>query len=82
MSAGMRLDVRIPVGGLFTILGLIIAGFGLVSDKAIYSRSQGININLWWGLVMLVFGGIMLFFAWRSVAVAKTQPKAANAARA
>ncbi len=78
MSAGMRLDIRIPIGGLFTILGLIIAGFGLVSDRAIYSRSLGININLWWGLAMLAFGAIMLFLARRSAALAKTQPQAAG----
>jgi len=76
MSAEMRLDIRIPIGGLFALVGLIIAVFGLVSDKGIYSRSLGININLWWGLVMLAFGGIMLYLAWRSTTVAKTQPKA------
>jgi hypothetical protein len=56
----MGLDIRLPIGLLFTIVGLLLAGFGLVSDTAIYQRSLGINVNLWWGLVMLAFGVGML----------------------
>ncbi len=56
----MGLDVRLPIGALFTILGVVLASFGVVSDKALYDRSLGININLEWGLVMLGFGLIML----------------------
>jgi membrane protein implicated in regulation of membrane protease activity len=66
MSAGIRLDVRIPIGVMFTLFGAIIAVFGLVSDPAIYECSLGININLWWGLVMLAFGAFMLIMAWRA----------------
>ncbi len=66
MSDGMRLDIRYPIGGLFAIIGAILAIYGLVSDPAIYERSLGININLWWGLVMFVFGAIMLIMAWRA----------------
>jgi len=61
----MHLDVRIPIGLMFTLFGLLLAGFGLVSDKAIYSRSLGQNINLSWGVVLLVFGVAMLFFGLR-----------------
>ena len=56
----MGLDIRLPIGGLFTVLGLLLAGYGLVTDKALYERSLGINVNLEWGLVMLVFGVIMV----------------------
>jgi hypothetical protein len=56
----MGLDIRTPIGAMFTILGLLLVGYGLVSDSSIYAKSLGININLWWGLVLLVFGGIML----------------------
>lgn len=42
----MGLDVRLPIGALFTILGVVLAFFGVVSDKALYERSLGININL------------------------------------
>jgi hypothetical protein len=56
----MGLDIRIPMGLMFTILGVLLTGYGLVSDKAIYQRSLDINVNLWWGLVMLIFGVLML----------------------
>ena len=66
MSAGMRLDVRVPIGAMFTLFGTIITIFGLVSDTEIYERSLGININLWWGLFMFAFGAFMLMMARRS----------------
>jgi hypothetical protein len=55
-------DIRLPIGGLFTALGLILAGYGLAtgSDPAPYERSLFVNVNLWWGLVMLVFGSALL----------------------
>lgn len=56
----MGLDIRTPIGLMFTILGLLLTGYGLVSDPSVYARSLGINVNLWWGLVLLLFGGIML----------------------
>lgn len=62
----MGLDIRIPMGAMFVILGAIIAVFGVVSDSMIYAEhSLGININIWWGLVLLLFGGFMLGLAWR-----------------
>jgi protein-S-isoprenylcysteine O-methyltransferase Ste14 len=61
----MNLDIRIPIGILFITLGVLLAAFGVLSDKTIYARSLDVNVNLWWGLVMLVFGGIMAFFGWR-----------------
>jgi len=63
MSAEMRMDVRLPIGGMFTFIGALLVIYGLVSDKAMYSRSLDININLWWGLVMLLFGVLMLLLA-------------------
>ncbi len=61
----MSLDVRIPIGLLFAILGALLAVYGIASDAAIYQASLGINVNLWWGLVMLVFGALMLALGWR-----------------
>jgi hypothetical protein len=58
----MGLDIRLPIGLMFTLLGLLLTGFGLVSEKAMYRRSLDININLWWGLALLVFGLVMLIF--------------------
>ncbi|MGA2383295.1 MAG: hypothetical protein ABSG61_07655 [Gemmatimonadales bacterium] len=62
----MKLDVRLPIGMMFTLLGALLVVYGLVSDRAIYARSLGIDVNLWWGLVLLAFGVLMLTFALRS----------------
>ena len=62
----MRLDVRFPIGGMFTMFGVILTVYGIVSDPAIYAKSLGINVNLWWGLVLLVFGLVMLWLAFRA----------------
>jgi hypothetical protein len=61
----MHVDLRVPIGLMFTILGLLLVGFGLVSDPSIYQRSLGINANLWWGLVQVAFGVSMLMLARR-----------------
>lgn len=68
MSASTALDLRIPIGGLFTALGLLIGGYGLVTngDAALYQRSLGININLWWGAIMLVIGLLLLLLGVRA----------------
>ena len=55
----MRLDIRLPLGLLFLVFGFLLSGFGLTSDQAIYQRSLQVNINLWWGLVMMGFGLVM-----------------------
>jgi hypothetical protein len=62
----MGLDLRVPIGLMFLILGLLIATYGFFADPAIYQRSLGLNVNLWWGLVMLVFGLLMLIFGRRA----------------
>jgi hypothetical protein len=59
------LDIRLPIGALFAIIGVLLTGYGLLSDRAIYSRSLGLNVNLWWGLVLILFSGIMLGLARR-----------------
>lgn len=62
----MHLDVRIPIGAMFTLVGVILGVFGVFSDKRIYAEhSMGININLVWGLVLLAFGLAMLLLARR-----------------
>jgi hypothetical protein len=61
----MRFDLRLPIGMMFTVFGVLLTGFGLVSGDAIYRRSLGINVNLWWGLVLVVFGVVMLGLAMR-----------------
>ncbi len=61
----MGLDIRIPIGLMFTAFGVMLALFGVVSNKQIYAVSLGININLVWGFVLIVFGVTMLFLGWR-----------------
>ena len=57
----MGVDIRFPIGLMFTILGLLLTLFGLFSgsNEELYKISFNININLWTGLFSLVFG---LFF--------------------
>jgi hypothetical protein len=61
----MGLDIRIPIGLLFSILSLVLIVYGLISDKMIYARSLGYNVNILWGCVMLVFGVAMLILGRR-----------------
>jgi hypothetical protein len=67
----MNLDIRAPIGLLFLSLGGLLVIYGLFSDPGIYARSLDININLWWGLALLVFGGVMTYFGRRK---SKLQP--------
>ena len=64
MNAPEGLDIRAPIGGLFTLLGLMLAGYGLMSSAR---ATSGTNVNLWWGAVMIAFGLLMLFLARRSM---------------
>lgn len=74
----MNLDVRLPIGMLFILIGVLLAGYGVMSDAAIYERSLGHNVNLVWGLVLLAFGVLMLMLGRRgtsSVRPAETTPE-------
>jgi len=62
----MQLDIRLPMGLLFLLLGIILVAYGFVSDPAIYAaHSLGQNVNLFWGAIFALFGGVMLFLARR-----------------
>ena len=63
MTGSGGLDIRLAIGGLFTVLGLVLAGYGVLTanNAGDYAKSLSYNINLWWGLVMLAFGlGLLL----------------------
>lgn len=62
------LDLRIPIGLMFSIVGVLLTVYGLATagNAELYQRSLDININLWWGLFLMVFGSLMLFFARRA----------------
>ncbi|MEI6683650.1 MAG: hypothetical protein WCO44_13520 [Bacteroidota bacterium] len=64
----MGIDIKFPIGLMFSLLGLLLSLYGLFTNGNVelYRRSLGVNVNLWSGCGMLVFGLIMLFFAWRS----------------
>lgn len=71
MSGSASLDLRLPIGGLFTALGVIIGAYGIATNgSAIYAQSESININLWWGLVMLIMGLLMFIAGVRATRVA------------
>jgi hypothetical protein len=72
----MGLDIRYPIGLLFGIVGLVMVVYGLLTGgDEMYRRSLGINVNLWWGALLLVFGGLMLFFARKEAARKAAEPK-------
>jgi hypothetical protein len=63
----MILDLRIPMGLMFTLVGLILTVFGLKTngDAVLYAQSLGINANLWWGIVLFAFGLTMFLLGRR-----------------
>ncbi len=67
MSGGATMDLRIPIGVLFAVLGAILGIYGMITagNTEMYVRAGGLNINLWWGLAMLVAGLVFLALAMR-----------------
>jgi hypothetical protein len=59
------LDLRWPIGLMFTLIGalLVIYGAATNSNTVMYANSLGININLNWGVVLLIFGVLMILGA-------------------
>lgn len=68
MSGAAGLDLRYPIGGLFSVLGVLLGGYGIVTNgnTEMYARSTGVNINLWWGVIMLVTGLLFIALASRA----------------
>jgi len=69
MSSSEGMDIRAPIGGLFTLLGVMLVGYGLFAAESAGAAtlSAGTNVNLWWGLVLLAFGIFMLLLARRAM---------------
>jgi len=61
----MGLDIKFPIGLMFTIFGvmLTIQGFFTIGSTELYEKSLNVNLNLWSGLFMLIFGSFMLVFS-------------------
>jgi hypothetical protein len=66
----MFYDPRILLGMLFTLIGTILTAFGLSTraNADLYAKSLGIDANLWWGLLLLVFGIVTLTLGRRAQA--------------
>ena len=67
----MGIDIRLPLGTLFSLLGVILAIYGVAGDSSLYQKSLGIDINLDWGVVLLAFGVVMLLLGRRGTRAAK-----------
>jgi hypothetical protein len=61
----MGLDVRVPVGLMLGIMGVLLLGYGVLGDQSIYARSLGLNVNAIWGSVLLVVAAVLLILAAR-----------------
>ena len=55
----MGIDIRLPLGILFLLVGSVLVVYGAASDPSLYRQSLGINVNLYWGVVLLAFGALM-----------------------
>jgi hypothetical protein len=66
VGKSMKLDIRLPIGILFLLLGAILALYGFFGDASRYKQSLGVNLNLGWGFVLLLFGLVMFVFGGRA----------------
>ena len=67
------MDLRLPIGIFFLLVGIIMTAYGVVSPHDIPNITEKVNINLYWGIVLLVFGAPMAVFGWRAEAKAKAE---------
>ena len=70
----MGLDIRLPIGWMFTVFGVLLTGFGIFGDRSIYQRSLGIDVNLYWGVVLLFFGLTMTILGQRGTRAMRAKP--------
>ncbi len=63
MSHGHVLDLKLPIGWLLSAYGVLLTVYGLVTKKEMYAISLGLNLNLAWGILMIVVGGGFLLAA-------------------
>jgi hypothetical protein len=71
----MNVDIRVPIGFMFFMIGVLLTGYGAATsgNAEPYAKSLGYNINLWWGLALLLFGGSFLLLGWLSSRNAKPE---------
>ena len=61
--AANRFDIRRIIGGLFILYSLILIALGLFGSHEVKNKADGINVDLWTGIGMLIVGGLMIFWA-------------------
>jgi hypothetical protein len=61
--AANRFDIRRIIGGVFILYSLILIALGIFGSHTVKNKAAGINVDLWTGLAMLVFGALMMFWA-------------------
>jgi xanthine/uracil/vitamin C permease (AzgA family) len=71
-AAAKLFDIRLLIGGLFTLYGVLLTIAGFVTSDSARHKASGININLWLGLGMLVVG--LLFLLWRQLSPLRVEP--------
>jgi hypothetical protein len=69
----MGLDVRVPVGLMLGIMGVLLVGYGVLGDQSIYARSLGLNVNAIWGSVLIVVAAALLILAARRARVSASE---------
>ncbi|MFH9417935.1 hypothetical protein [Streptomyces rochei] len=78
VTAARLFDIRRIIGGLFVVYGVIVTIAGLVASGDEIDKAQGVNINLWTGLGMLVLG--LFFLAWLKLRPTAPPPPSAEGA--
>ena len=71
-TAARLFDIRRIIGGLFVVYGVIVTIAGLTASDADIDKAEGVNINLWTGLGMLLLG--LFFLAWLKLRPAAPPP--------
>ena len=61
--AANRFDIRRLIGGLFCLYALILIALGIFGSHTVKNKADGINVDLWTGIGMLIVGGLMIFWA-------------------
>ena len=75
-KAARLFDVRRVIGGLFVVYGVVVGLIGLFDSPDEIAKAQGVRINLWTGLGMLILGLLFLLWQWLSPAAAPDQSPA------
>ncbi|MGA2233910.1 MAG: hypothetical protein ABSG23_00320 [Terriglobales bacterium] len=73
-SEDMGFDIRLSIGMMFSVFGVLVGAYGAATqgDEMYARHSLGLNVNLWWGIVMLMFGAGMLLLARRGTMAARS----------